>query len=236
MGLWVALLCVDKVGELCWLAEEKDGGVVEYPVKVSLGGADLDGEAAWVSGGVGGAGLASDGGESDGDRRLCAWLEELCAAQVAGVVGGLKVSVCSAALCVDDALWDTLAVKGGEELDEGRVLEEELSADAWLASELRRGVWVVDGCAVWQRVLGGEKRAEERKKKGEHINSDCGTVGGRARGLTCTGSGWPKVLKRSEDGMVVGGGRVGGERERGEVSPSPLPFAIIVAPAAPCAA
>lgn len=53
VGLGVPLLCVDKVGELCGVPDEEDGGVVEDPVPVALFCSQFYGEATGVTGGVG---------------------------------------------------------------------------------------------------------------------------------------------------------------------------------------
>ena len=45
VGLRVALLGVDKVGELRWVADKEHGSVVEHPVEVALLSLDLDGKA-----------------------------------------------------------------------------------------------------------------------------------------------------------------------------------------------
>lgn len=60
VGLWVALLSVDEEGELARLTEEEDGGVVVYPVPVTLVGVELDGEASGVTSRVSRTLLASD--------------------------------------------------------------------------------------------------------------------------------------------------------------------------------
>jgi hypothetical protein len=53
VGLGVPLLGVDKVGELCGVPDEEDGGVVEDPVPVALFGSQFYGETTGVTGGVG---------------------------------------------------------------------------------------------------------------------------------------------------------------------------------------
>ena len=50
IGLRVPLLGVNEDGELGWVAEEEDGGVVEHPIPVALFSVEFQGEAARVSG------------------------------------------------------------------------------------------------------------------------------------------------------------------------------------------
>jgi hypothetical protein len=72
VGLRVPLLCVDEVGELGGVTNKKDRGIVEHPVKVAVIRLELDGETTRVTGGVGRARLATDGGETDGRADLLA--------------------------------------------------------------------------------------------------------------------------------------------------------------------
>jgi hypothetical protein len=52
MCLRVALLGVDKVGELGGVAQEEDRSVVENPIEIAFIGADFDSETAGVTGSV----------------------------------------------------------------------------------------------------------------------------------------------------------------------------------------
>jgi len=157
VGLRVALLGVDEVRELCRVAEEEDGRVVEDPVHVALARLQLDGEASWVTGGVGGAGLATDGRESDGDRAFEALVgEAVCEADVLERLCALENTVGSGSLGVDDTLRDALSIKVREEIDKVEVLEEERSilSDALClvgvrhGDTVRRGVDVLLGLSI----------------------------------------------------------------------------------------
>lgn len=108
------LLGVDQVRELGRVSDEEDGRVVLDEVPVALFGAELDGEAARVAGVVMGAALAADGREADGNGAFFALGgEDVCEAEVVEGVRGAEVAVGAAALCVDDALGDSFAVKVG---------------------------------------------------------------------------------------------------------------------------
>lgn len=52
MGLRIALLGMNKVGELCRVAKEEDGSVVEYPVEIAFISTNLDGKTTRITGSV----------------------------------------------------------------------------------------------------------------------------------------------------------------------------------------
>lgn len=154
VGGWVALLRVDEVRELGWVAKEEDGRVVGHEVPIALFGPELHGEATRVTGTVVRALLATDGAEADSDRTHFARFEEIRRTQVIKRVGRLVVAVGSGALCVDDTLRDSLAVEVREQVDEMEVLEQQ-----WAIVACTLGlVWVRVGSTVAQsveHVLGG---------------------------------------------------------------------------------
>ena len=69
VGLRIALLRVDEVGELQRIAEEEHGRVVADHVPVAFFGVELQGEAARIALGVGRALFAADGGEAQEQSR-----------------------------------------------------------------------------------------------------------------------------------------------------------------------
>jgi len=126
VGGGVSLLGMDKVWELGRVSEEEDWCIVGDIVPVPFLSPELDGKASRIAGTIVRAGFATDGGEADRDRALLARL----APQVgnAEVLEGLctgKGTVGATAFCVDDSLWDALAVEVGDQINEMEVLEEE---------------------------------------------------------------------------------------------------------------
>lgn len=101
MSLRVPLLGVDKVGELCGVPEEEDGGVVEDPVPVALFGSQFYGETTGVTGRVSRTGLTADRGETDGGANLLSNLaEEGLGCDVAEIMSDFKVAMSSGTLGV----------------------------------------------------------------------------------------------------------------------------------------
>ena len=104
---------------------KEDRGVVSDHVPVTLLGVKLDGETARITGGVGRSLLTSDGGEtSEQGSALANAVQELSLGELGDVVSDLEVSVGSSTLGVDNTLGDTLTVKVGQLVKEGKVLEE----------------------------------------------------------------------------------------------------------------
>lgn len=84
------------------VTNEEDGGVVEHPVKVALIRPDLDGEPTGIAGGIRGAGLATDGGDTEcGAGASADLLEERGAGDVGDIVGDFEVAVGTEALRVN---------------------------------------------------------------------------------------------------------------------------------------
>ncbi|MCY1230084.1 hypothetical protein D9M72_424810 [compost metagenome] len=132
VGARQALLGVDEVRELDAVADEEDGGVVAHEVVVALGGVELHGEAAGIAPGVGGAVLAGHRGEADQHFGFHARLQEGGLGVLGDVLGGGELTERAAALGVDYALRDTLAVELGELLDQVVVGQDDgaVSADS----------------------------------------------------------------------------------------------------------
>lgn len=125
--LKIALLDVNKVWELGWVTKEEDGRVVVYPIHVAVLGAELDRESTRITRAIRRARFASDCGESHGDRAFSLLGKKLGKAEVRDGVGGTVDSVSTAALCMNDALWDALAVEVREHIDQVKVLKQERS-------------------------------------------------------------------------------------------------------------
>lgn len=126
VGLWVSLLGVDKVGELRWVSDEENWGVVVNPVQVTLLSVELGGETSWVSGSVRRTGLTTDGGESgEGSGLLTNSVKQLGGTDVRDVVSHLKDTVGTGTLGVDNSLWNSLSVKVGKRVDKVEVLQKQ---------------------------------------------------------------------------------------------------------------
>ena len=125
VGLGVAFLGMDEVGELDGVANEECGGVVSDQIPVAFFGVELEGKPADVADGVGGAFFAGDGGEAaehfgffadlGEDLCLCVWGDVVCNGECAEGAGGLGV---------DDAFGDALTVEVGELFQQVVVLQE----------------------------------------------------------------------------------------------------------------
>ena len=65
------------------------------------------------------------------------------------IIGDLELSVCTGTLGVHNTLWDTLAIKVGEQIDQVEVLEEQWAI--WTASSLVC-LSMLDWCAITSSV------------------------------------------------------------------------------------
>ena len=102
MRLRIALLGMNKVGELGRVAKEEDGSVVEYPVEIAFIGTNLDGKTTRITGSVCRARLATNGGETNSSAGSVAnFLEEGGTSEVRNVVCHFKVAMCTGALSMD---------------------------------------------------------------------------------------------------------------------------------------
>lgn len=102
MRLRVALLCMDKVGELGRVAKEEDGSVIEDPVEVAVIGANLDGKPTGITGSVRRARLAADSGKTNRGAGFVAYFfEERGRGEVGNVVGHLEVAMRASTLGMD---------------------------------------------------------------------------------------------------------------------------------------
>jgi hypothetical protein len=94
MCLRVALLGVDKVGELGGVAQEEDRSVVENPIEIAFIGADFDSETAGVTGSVRRAILSTNGRETNSSTSPVADLfEEGGASEIGDVIGYFEMAV-----------------------------------------------------------------------------------------------------------------------------------------------
>ena len=126
VGLWIAFLGVDEVGELVGIAHEEDGGVVANEVPVPLLGVELHCEATHVALCIGGAPLPRHRGEPEETRRLLADIGEEIRLRVLGDVAGHgERTVGARAFRMHDALRNPFAVEVGVLLEELPVLDEE---------------------------------------------------------------------------------------------------------------
>ena len=102
MGLRIALLGMNKVGELGRVAKEEDGSVVEYPVEIALISTNLDGKTTRITGSVCRARLATNRGETNGSAGSVAnFFEEGGTSEVRDVVCHFKVAMRAGAFSMD---------------------------------------------------------------------------------------------------------------------------------------
>lgn len=108
---WMALLRVDEMWEFGWIPQKENRCVVEDHIPVALIRSQLDGESTRVASAVMRARLATNGREADRNGAGLALLEDIGRAKILETVGCLVVAMSTAALCVDNALRNTLAVE-----------------------------------------------------------------------------------------------------------------------------
>src|ERR1035437_9246026 len=126
VGVWVALLGVDEVGELERIANEKDRRVVADEVIVALLRIKLDREAARIARRVGRALLARHGREADEELGAFArGLEKFRLGPLRYVRSDLEITVSPRTFGVDHAFGDAFAAEVGELFDQVIVLEQD---------------------------------------------------------------------------------------------------------------
>lgn len=131
VGLGIALLGVDKVGELQGVTDEEDRRVVAHQIPVAFLGVELDRKSAHVAFGIGSAAFAGDRRKAQKQRRLLADLgKDLGAGVAADVVGDGKGAVGAGALGMDDALGDAFAVEVGKFFNEPEIFQQGGTAGA----------------------------------------------------------------------------------------------------------
>lgn len=102
MSLRIALLGMNKVGELGRVAKEEDGRIVEYPVEITFISTNLDGKTTRITSSVCRARLATDRGETNSSAGSVAdFLEEGGTSEVRNVVRHFKVAMCAGTLSMD---------------------------------------------------------------------------------------------------------------------------------------
>ena len=112
IGAWVALDRVIKVWKFEWIAQKKHRRVVADQIPVAFLGVELDGKAANITLGIGGAALAGHGGEAGKQLGFLAHLrKDLRAGVFRDVVRDCKRPVGAGALGVHAPLEDHFAVK-----------------------------------------------------------------------------------------------------------------------------
>ena len=124
VGLRMALLRVDEVGELVGVADEEHRRVVADEIPVAFGRVELQSEAAHVALGIGGAELAGDRREARQHVGLGAGLQHLRLRVLGDVAGDRQRAEGTPALGVHGTLGDALAVLVRELLDQLIVLQE----------------------------------------------------------------------------------------------------------------
>src|SRR5690554_5462790 len=127
----MALLSMDEIRELERIADEKDRRVVAHQIPVALLGIELEGKAAHIALGIGGAEFTGYGGEAGDevgfladaieDRRPGIWRE---------ILGEGEGAVGAPALGVDHPLGDALAVLMGELFKQLPILHQYRAARA----------------------------------------------------------------------------------------------------------
>lgn len=131
VGMRVALDCLVEVGELARVTQEEHRRVVADQVPVAFFGVELQGEAADVTLGVGGATLAGHRGEAGEHLGLLADLLEQLGAGVPGdVVGDGEGTERARALGVHAALGNDLAVEVGQLFQQPHVFHQQRAARA----------------------------------------------------------------------------------------------------------
>ncbi|MNH20563.1 hypothetical protein D3C79_803390 [compost metagenome] len=122
---------MDEVGEFQGIADEEDRGVVAHQIPVALLGIELEGEAAHVALGIGGALLPGHGGEAQEHRGLLAdAVEQVGLAEPADVVGQGKGAVGAGALSVNHSLRDPLPIEMRQLLHQPDVLHQHRTTGA----------------------------------------------------------------------------------------------------------
>ncbi len=127
----VALDGLVEVGELARVAQEEHRRVVADQVPIAFFGVELQGEAADVTLGVGGATLAGHRGEAGEHLGLLAdLLEQLGAGVLADVVSDGEGAECARALGVHAALGNDLAVEVGQLFQQPHVFHQQRATRA----------------------------------------------------------------------------------------------------------
>lgn len=129
-GIGKTLLGVDEVGELHGVPHEEHRGVVAHHVVVALVGVELQGEAAHVPPGVGGAQLTGNGGESGQCPARGSRLQEGRLGVLAHVTGDGELTEGPRSLGVWAAFRNALPVETGELLHQGNVVKHERTVRA----------------------------------------------------------------------------------------------------------
>ena len=128
LAVRVRLGGMDDVGELDGVLDEEHRDVIAHQVPRAFVGVELDGRAAGVAHGIGGAARAQHGGEAPENRGFLALGEQACLGDFRGLAVRSEHTVRSGAAGVDDALGDALVVEVGDLLAEVVVLHKQRTA------------------------------------------------------------------------------------------------------------
>jgi len=122
----MSLLAMDKVGELDWVLDEEDRGVVTDHIVVAFFGIVLDCETTRVTIAVISSTLSSNGGETQEDGgALANSVHKGSFAETGHIVLNLNVTVSTGSLSVDSSLGNSLTSEMGQFVKEVEVLGED---------------------------------------------------------------------------------------------------------------
>src|SRR3979411_1920324 len=126
----MALLGMNEVRELVWVAHEEHRRVVADEIPVAFLGVELDREAAYVAFGIGGTKLAGNGGETQDQWVLGAGLQHLGLGVLRDIASDRQRAVRTPALGVHRTFRNALAVLVCELLNQLVVLQQHWAARA----------------------------------------------------------------------------------------------------------
>src|SRR5438552_10677888 len=117
---------MDEIAELQRVADAEDGRVVSCHIPITLFGIEFQRKPARVARRVRRALLSANGGEAQERRRLLAHSAKEFCRRVLGDfgAGANEMAVCTRALGVHYALWDSLAVELCHLFEEQKVFED----------------------------------------------------------------------------------------------------------------
>src|ERR1700694_2896866 len=130
IALGMALLGMDEVGELVWVAHEEHRRVVADEIPVALLGVELDREAAHVAFGIRGTELAGYGRETQDQGGPGAGLQHLGPGVLRDIAADGQRAVRTPALGVHRTFRNALAVLVCELLKQWVVLQQQWAAGA----------------------------------------------------------------------------------------------------------
>lgn len=112
VGLGISLLTVNKIGELNWVFNEEDWGVISNHVEVSFFSVELKSKSSRVSHGVRESLLSSNSGEpGEHGGSLADLVEELGFGVLGKIVGHFEVAMSASTNGVDYSLGNSLSIE-----------------------------------------------------------------------------------------------------------------------------